>query len=290
MINKMALGTAQFGLDYGISNTVGRVQKSDAAEILKLAKSLCIDTLDTATAYGESEKVLGSVGVEGWQVISKLSALPIDIVDVDAWIEGQVHDSCQRLKVDNLYGLLLHRPVQLVEARGEEIRNALYKLKQTGWVKKIGVSVYEPAELDPIFSRMKVDIVQAPFSIIDQRLAESGWIKRLRDEGCELHVRSIFLQGLLLMRSEQRPSQFCRWQALWDTWDSWLKETGLTPLEACLRYVLSVEDISKVVLGVENASQLKEISIAALGSLPALPNSLTLCDKELLNPVLWGNK
>ncbi|HIF58268.1 MAG TPA: aldo/keto reductase [Rhodospirillales bacterium] len=290
MVNKIALGTAQFGLDYGIANKIGRVQKAGAAEILELAKSLCIDTLDTATAYGESEKALGSVGVEGWQVISKLSALPVDIVDVDGWIEGQVYDSCQRLKVDNLYGLLLHRPVQLVEARGEEIRNALYKLKQNGWVKKIGVSVYEPAELDPIFSMMKVDLVQAPFSIVDQRLAESGWIKRLQDKGCELHVRSVFLQGLLLMSSEQRPSQFGRWEALWDTWDAWLKETGLTALEACLRYVLSIEGISKVVLGVESASQLKEIFIASSGSLPAIPGNLALCDKELLNPALWVNK
>jgi aryl-alcohol dehydrogenase-like predicted oxidoreductase len=290
MINKIALGTAQFGLDYGIANKVGRVPKADVAEIIELAKSLCIDTLDTATAYGESEKVLGSASMEGWQVISKLSALPVDIVDVDGWVEEQVYDSCQRLKIDNLYGLLLHRPVQLIGTRGDEIRDALYRLKQKGWVKKIGISVYEPAELDPIFSMMNVDIVQAPFSIIDRRLSESGWIKRFRSEGCELHVRSVFLQGLLLMSSEQRPSQFGRWQALWNTWDTWLKETGLTPLEACLRYVLSVEGISKVILGVESASQLKEISMATLGSLPAIPSGLDLCDKELLNPALWANK
>jgi len=290
MSNKIALGTAQFGLVYGVANKVGQVKKTEVAEILELASKFNITTLDTATAYGDSEKVLGSVGVDRWQIISKLPALPANIIDVDGWVEGQVHDSCQRLRVERLYGLLLHRPGQLMEPRGEEIRDALYKLKKNGLVKKVGISVYDPDELGPIFSRMKVDIVQAPFSIVDQRLATSGWIRRLQDEGCELHVRSVFLQGLLLMNLGQRPRQFDRWQGLWKSWDIWLKEAEVTPLEACLRFVLSVEGISKVVLGVESTLQLKEISKAVSGRLPALPESFSLCDKELLNPALWENK
>jgi len=290
MSNKIALGTAQFGLVYGVSNKVGQVKKAEVAAILELAHKLNITTLDTATAYGESEKVLGSAGVDKWQIISKLPALPANIIDVDGWIEGQVYDSCQRLKVANLYGLLLHRPRQLMEPGGEAIRDALYRLKKKGLVEKVGVSVYDPDELGPIVSRMKVDIVQAPFSIVDQRLATSGWIRRLQDEGCELHVRSVFLQGLLLMSLGQRPRQFDRWKFLWDSWDTWLKETKMTPLEACLRYVLSVEGISKVVLGVESTLQLQEISNAIPGMLPTLPDCFSLSDKELLNPALWENK
>ncbi len=287
---KIALGTVQFGLAYGIANKAGQVESTEVGAILNLANNLHLDTLDTAIAYGESEAVLGSLGVNEWNIISKLSALPAGIVDVNRWVETEVHESCQRLKVNRLHGLLLHRPAQLTGPRGQEIQNALSHLKKSGLVDKIGISVYEPAELDQLFGMMQIDIVQAPFSIIDRRLIESGWIKRLQNEGCELHVRSIFLQGLLLMNAEQRPSQFNRWRSLWSRWDAWLKETGLTPLEACLRYALSVEGIAKVVLGVESAVQLKEISMAASGGLPPIPDSFSLCDEELLNPALWVNK
>lgn len=290
MSSKIALGTAQFGLDYGVNNKAGQVGSEEVDAILALAKSFHINTLDTAIAYGESEKVLGSAGVAEWQIISKLSALPVDVVDVDSWVEEQIRGSCQRLKVEGLYGLLLHRPAQLIESRGKEIQRALCRLKEEGLVKKVGISVYEPDDLDQLFSAMKIDIVQAPFNLIDRSFLKSGWIRRLQDKDCEFHARSVFLQGLLLMNAEQRPSQFDRWQSLWNKWDNWLKEAGLTPLEACLRYALSVEAISKVVLGVESTVQLNEIFAAASGSLPEVPSDLAVCDKALLNPALWVSK
>ncbi|MEW5057952.1 MAG: aldo/keto reductase [Cycloclasticus sp.] len=290
MKHKIALGSAQFGLTYGISNKIGQVHEGEVQEILALAKKYQINTLDTAIAYGESEKVLGAVGVEGWDVISKLSALPDGVNDVGEWLELEVINSCRRLKVESLHGVLLHRPADLLGEHGAELQDALYRVKKKGLVDKIGISVYEPSELDQFFHLMKFDIVQAPFSLVDRRMQESGWLKRLQETGCEFHARSVFLQGLLLMTQQQRPSQFDRWQPVWQQLDSWLKEADVTAVQACLAYVSSIEEVTKVILGVESRAQLEEIFTALTTSLQSVPAGLSVADKELLNPALWGDK
>lgn len=150
------------------------------------------------------------------------------------------------------------------------------------------MSVYAPDELERLFAEMRFDVVQAPLSILDRRLSDSGWAQRLQQQGVELHVRSIFLQGLLLMPIAQRPAKFGRWQALWTKWERWLAETGLTPLEACVRYALSVADVDKVVVGIDSASQLREILAVAGGSLTDLPDWPQTIDVDLLNPARWN--
>lgn len=289
MLSKIALGTVQFGLSYGIANTEGQVGRTEAAAILSLAARRGINTLDTAVAYGESEQVLGEVGVDSWRVISKLPAVPEDCVDVQAWVDLQVSNSLQRLQMNHLHGLLLHRPGQLLEARGEVLYRALRVLQDRGVVEKIGVSIYEPAELSRLTTNMRFDVVQAPLSIFDTRLTDSGWLARLTDSGCEVHTRSSFLQGLLLMKPEDRPQQFKRWDELWKKWDSWLLKVGLTPLQACLRYALSQQGVAKVVLGVNSEAQLGQIFSAAVGDLPPIPAEMKTDDQFLLNPALWTN-
>ena len=113
-------------------------------------------------------------------------------------------------------------------------------------------------------------------------------MQRLQRQGVELHVRSIFLQGLLLMPAARRPAKFGRWQALWTEWERWLGETGLMPLEACLRYTLSMKEVDKVVVGVDSAIQLGEILAVAVGSLPSLPDWPQTIDVDLLNPARWN--
>ena len=134
---------------------------------------------------------------------------------------------------------------------------------------------------------MTFDVVQAPFNILDRRLIDSGWFGRLRDLGVELHVRSVFMQGLLLMPATLRPAKFHRWQPLWNEWDRWLRAHQLTPLEACLRYALSFNEIRRVIVGVDTPGQLKEIIAAAAGELPPVPFGLRSTDVALLNPSNW---
>lgn len=285
---KLALGTVQFGLPYGIANQAGQVSRSEAKAILQLASANGIDTLDTAIAYGESEQRLGEIGVPDWRIVSKLPAIPDDCADTLKWVEAAVGESMQRLNVNSLYGLLLHRPQQLMEKNGNHLYCALQHLKQEGLVQKVGISIYDPSELDVLCSHFQFDLVQAPFNIMDRRLIETGWLSRLTKQNTELHVRSIFLQGLLLIVQSDRPSKFNRWAPLWSQWHAWLKDANLTPLQACLRYALSFPEISRVIIGVDNQKQLKEIIHAAKGPAPQIPEAFKIDDPDLINPARWA--
>jgi aryl-alcohol dehydrogenase-like predicted oxidoreductase len=226
--------------------------------------------------------------VTSWSIVTKLPALPEDCSDIGDWVENQIRASLNRLGVDCLYAVLLHRPDQLFDAHGKKLLSALKSLKLKGLTKKIGVSIYSPDELEQIYGISHFDLVQAPLNILEHRLADSGWARRLKRMGIELHVRSVFLQGLLLMPSIRRPEKFNRWQDVWSEWDRWLTETGLSPLEACLQYIHSVEEVDRVVIGVDNVIQLKEILAVETKPLDTLPIWPQNIDVDLVNPAHWS--
>jgi len=285
---KLALGTVQFGMAYGVANQQGQVDHFRAQAIIETARHEGIDTLDTAIAYGESESALGRLNLDGFKLITKLPELPDDCSDVIGWVEEQLIGSFARLNCTTVHGLLLHRPAQLLETQGSKLYRALAEMKAQGLVEKVGISIYEPQELDKFFASMDFDVVQAPFNILDTRLVDSGWLQRLPERGTELHVRSVFMQGLLLMAAAERPSKFARWDSLWQEWHHWLNSEGLSPVQACLRHALSFNEISRIVVGVDTAAQLQEIASAANGLLPAMPSTLRSDDPDLLNPSRWN--
>lgn len=284
---KLALGTAQFGLNYGISNQSGIIKSEQAARILKDAHLAGIDTLDTAIDYGHSEAALGNLDVRSWKVVSKLPAIPPEYDDLRNWVKFQIKGSLDRLRVTKLHAILLHRPYQLLEDIGPTLYDVLADMKSQGFVCKVGVSVYDPSELDSLFSKYSFDIVQVPLNILDRRFMDSGWISRLHLSGVEIHTRSVFLQGLLLMLPQNRPQIFNQWESIWDQWNHWLMKTNLTPLQACIRYVNSISQIDKIIVGVDSVSQLSEI-IEALGdSLDEIPDFGSVIDNRLINPATW---
>lgn len=289
-MRRLALGTVQFGVPYGIANTGGQVSRPEASAILGFARSIGMDTLDTAVAYGDSERRLGEIGVGGWRIVSKLPAVPDGCSDVGKWVDESVARCLERLGTRSLYGLLLHRPHQLLERGGDGLFRALEGVRDRGLAAKIGVSVYDPAELDDLTPRFHFDLVQAPLNLVDRRFVDSGWLRRLAGEGTETHVRSVFLQGLLLMPREARPRTFDRWAKTWERFEYWLLEAGLTPMQACLRYAMSFPEIGRVVVGVDSISQLLEIVDAIdepSAAAPAFPNDIAVNDPELVNPGRW---
>jgi aryl-alcohol dehydrogenase-like predicted oxidoreductase len=286
-MSRLALGTVQFGIPYGVSNQQGQVSLGMATDILKHAWAAGVNTLDTAIAYGDSEDHLGKIGVESWQVISKLPELPIGTANILNWVEESVDGSLKRLQIPRLYGLLLHRPQQLLGSEGRALYDALNALKKKGLVSKVGVSIYDPNELEALCSRFSFDLVQAPFNVLDRRLERSGWLSRLKEIGIELHVRSVFLQGLLMMSPSARPIYFERWHPFWEQWEQWLANTGSTPLQGCLGYVLSKTEIDRVLVGVDCLLQLQEILAAIAGEWKNPPDNLCCDDPDLINPARW---
>lgn len=288
MNKRIALGTVQFGLQYGIANQAGRVSPGQARDILTTTYDSGIDTLDTAIAYGDSEQTLGQLGVAGWHIITKLPELPEAETDISAWARHQVTCSLARLGVNHLHAVLLHRPEQLLSRNGEQLLSALQQLKHDGYTSKIGVSIYSPDALPALFSLHQFDLVQAPLNLLDRRLIETGWAQKLKAMDVELHVRSAFLQGLLLMDLHERPARFAPWQPLWEEWDAWLKDNSMTAVQACIRYALSVREADKIVVGVDHQDQLREILAATQGATPPFPEWSQYMDARLINPACWN--
>lgn len=286
-IAKLSLGTAQFGLHYGIANTTGLISLKEGEAILNLAHSKGIDTLDTASVYGKSEERLGLIGINKWNVVTKVVAVPHG-EDINAWLQIQLNESLVKLKQTNLYSLLLHRPNQLLESEGEIIYRQLKIFREQGIVQKIGISVYSPDQLKALVSRYQFDLVQLPLNIFDRRFERSGWLRSLSEMNIEIHARSAFLQGLLLMEPDDRPQKFDKWNLLWKDYDTWVKERKTSRLSECLNFVLSNEYISKVVVGIDSLVHIDEIvnTIKNLDKCLA-PIPFWCDDDDLINPSRW---
>lgn len=289
---KLALGTVQFGLEYGIANTRGRVSDAGLAGILAAARKAGVALLDTAIAYGDSEARLGEVGIAGFDLVTKVPALAAsgDVVSVSGMIdrvETLVRASLARLRRDSLYGVLLHRSADLSGPAGGAVATALGALKAKGLAGRIGVSIYDPAELDGIMRDHEIDIVQVPYNVFDRRIDSSGWLDVLKRRGVEVHARSAFLQGLLLMPKARRPEYFAPWARCFDAWEFWLSRTGRPPLAAALAVPLSDRRVDRVVVGVDDEAHLADIIAAAGEAAESPPATLASNDPDLVNPANW---
>jgi aryl-alcohol dehydrogenase-like predicted oxidoreductase len=284
----LALGTAQFGQHYGVANTSGRVSAAAAAAILARARSHGIDTLDTAVGYGASEACLRQIGVSSWRVITKLPAVPDDATDVASWVETQVQGSLQRLRCGTLEGLLLHRAADLCSSHADALLSSLASLRSRGLIRAAGVSIYDPSDLDALWPSWQPDIVQAPCNVLDRRLIRSGWLAKLNRQRVRVHVRSLFLQGLLLMPPARRPAFFARWDATLDRWLAWCADQGESPLRAAVGFAAGLPGVEHLVIGVDSAPQLEEIVAAATRAAVRPPEELGCEDRDLLEPWRWG--
>ena len=284
---KIALGTVQFGLAYGVANKTGQVDLNEMKAMLQFSAMKGIDTLDTAVAYGDAEIRLKEAGGQNFHIVTKLPPVPKGCVLVKQWVKEQVEKSLDRMGVDNLYGLLLHEPHQLEGPISRPLFEALENLKYCGLVQKIGVSIYSPAELENLMKNCELDLVQAPFNLVDRRLHTSGWMQRLVDCGVEIHTRSAFLQGLLLMHRDQIPHKFSHWNQLWDGWHNWQADQNISAVQACLAFPMAFPQISRVVVGADSLKQLKQIIDASTNPWGKDFPDISTDTENLINPSMW---
>lgn len=289
---KLGLGTVQFGLDYGVSNPAGKTPQAEVGRILQLAADKGMRVLDTAAGYGESEAVLGRSlpPQHSFAIVTKAPAMRADEAGNDyvGRVKATLRQSLARLRQETLYGLLVHRAEDLLSAQGEQLMEALLEFKQQGVVQKVGVSVYNAEQVDAILSRHPVELVQLPVSVLDQRLIASGHLAALKRAGVEVHARSVFLQGLLLMPSNALPDYFAVIRDHLAGYHSWLEGSALTPLQAALGFVLGLPELDHVILGVNSTVQLQEILVAQAGQLDSRSMArFALHDPAMLDPSRW---
>ena len=279
-MSKLALGTVQFGLDYGITNQSGQVTIKEVKGILDFSKENGIDVLDTASGYGNSEKVLGEVGVDNYQIITKTISLKNGF---DKVIDG-FYQSLDDLSQKQVEGLLIHNIQDIENKQFSALFNKLNELKQQGLIKKIGFSTYTPEQVNFLLENFDFNIIQVPFNVFDTRLIQSGQLQALKSKGVEIHARSVFLQGVLL-DFDNLSDYFLTWKAQFTEYQAMVKNSGLSLLEYALNFVLSVQEIDRVLVGVNNEQQLREI-VLSLKGLDALEDYF-INDMNLLNPSLW---
>ena len=290
-LDRIALGTVQFGLDYGVGNTSGQVTPRVLKAILDLASRNKIKTLDTAILYGESESLLGDYGVNNWDVITKIPTIPSNIKCAKEWVIGQVDASLKRLNVSKVYGVMLHDSEQIFGYQGKAIFEALNFLKTNNICEKIGLSIYDIDKSEKYVSSYDVDLVQAPLNIFDRRLVDPAVLHVFKSRDIEIHARSIFLQGLLLIKRDAITDGFSHSKQLLNEWHSWLDEEDIDPVEACLKFVLQYKEIDKIVLGVQDVGQLHDImSAATKKGFLQLPRWKSKVHSQLINPSLWNKK
>lgn len=288
MKEKLVLGTAQFGLDYGLTNKFGRIKEIEVLDILNCARKYGIKNLDTAFLYGKSQSVLGHLGVGDFNIVTKLPPVIIGGGFNKNFLVETLMVSLKVLNVKSIYGLLLHRPMELLDPiNGKGILNALKSLKDTGEVKKLGVSVYSPNELISVLEVFVPDIVQLPFNPFDQRFLNLGLLKMLRGLGCEIFARSIFLQGLLLQDHNEKNPYFYRWNNNFKMFEDWLKKKCISRLAACVGFAVSEPLIDKVIIGIDSSSHLREIIATENSEYDNSLGFLALDDENLLNPSKW---
>tara|TARA_B100000579_G_C22764468_1_gene820676 strand:+ start:350 stop:1180 length:831 start_codon:yes stop_codon:yes gene_type:complete len=274
---KIALGTVQWGLNYGISNEEGIPSKYELERILCFANQSGINLLDTASSYGNAEERIGNHSKDKFNIVTKIGT-----ADNSETIEKQIKTSLKKLKCSFVYGCLFHDISKILKS--PSMWREIQIQKNEGLINKIGVSIYNPDELEKLFNlNYKPEIVQLPFNIIDRRF--EPYLKKLTEMKIEIHARSIFLQGLLLDFKTMK--KFIKWKQIWEKYDEWLTFSNLSPIEACISHVSSYEYISKLVVGVHNLSQLKEIILAAKKKPIRAPKSILSTDNELINPSLW---
>lgn len=307
LAKKLVLGTAQLGLDYGISNTEGKPSQAVAEDIVKTAIINGAGFIDTARAYGDSEEVIGNALKAGWQgranVITKLSptidaSLEVNGLSIDAFVDSSIYQSCTALHTSILDILMLHRASQMLVCEGRVWSRLLFHRDQK-LIKSLGVSVQTPEELEQVLTIPEIEIIQLPYNVLDWRwdslVSKILAQKQVRD--LKIHVRSTLLQGLLVSTNKAHWQQAHVEHA--ESVLNWLEEQrhliqGSSIMEFCLKFVNSLEWVDGVVVGVETTAQLLEnIKVMCLPSLSSeeidsILSSRPKLQEKTLNPALWS--
>jgi len=283
--NKIALGTVQFGLDYGISNTRGQIPASQVQEILSFCQQHDINTLDTAAAYGQSEATLGNLLPSfDFRVISKLApgCMPLEV-------PTQFNQSLDKLKQAKLYGYLIHDYASYENQPG--IWEEIIKLQAAGLIQKAGFSLYYPAQLEKILkSNLAIQLVQIPFNVLDQRFAYL--LPELASRNVEVHARSIFLQGLFFKTVTGLPAYFSALRPILLELQQIAETSGIPLTALLLSFVHSYAAISKLVIGVTSVAELKANLTYVQYTEKLAPyrdtlKSLAITDENLILPFNW---
>jgi aryl-alcohol dehydrogenase-like predicted oxidoreductase len=289
----LGLGTAQFGARYGVSNLAGPPSQAEINAIMETADDCGIVVVDTAPAYGSSEAKIGRAlhASHKFRIVSKTPVL--DTNDVGRHelgrLRASLEQSLKRLHQDQLYGLLVHRVDDLFLPHGARLIEAMQELVAAKLVQHIGVSVYNAQQIDQVLELFTPSLIQVPLNVFDQRLVHSGHLRHLKTKGVEIHARSVFLQGLLLMEPDRLPVYFSPIRERFSTYRNLLASKHLRPIEGALSFPAQLPEVDVVLIGVNRPAELTEIvgAARAVNGSRLEMSALAVDDEAMIDPSLW---
>ena len=291
---EIILGTAQWGLNYGITNNSGKVNQEEIHKIVEYCLKNNIKTFDTARDYGNSEEIIGELNIKFFrqiQTISKIKNFDLKGNNYDkANIKDFVLKTHKNTSNQSIEGMLIYDKL-LEHKYFPNLWEVLIELKDNNIIKKIGLTTYEEKLNEDVIKEYKFDIVQLPFNVYDQHRYENGFLSILKENNVEIHARSIFLQGLLLLGFNNLDYKFSSIKEHQKKMHNFFHLNGMSVIEGCLCAILQNKKIDKIIVGCENLIQLKEI----LNSYKNVINfhrsfnfkEFIIHDKKIINPGLW---
>lgn len=293
-VSRLVLGTAQLGMPYGIANRTGQPDFETALSIVKTAWEGGIREFDTAQAYGESEAVLGralsSLGIsQDARIITKLDPNLKPHQEQD--IRRAINRSLEHLQIQSLYGLMLHRE-EWLDYLNHGLEKTLRALVVDGTVQHLGVSLYAPARAVQALESGIFGMIQVPANILDRRFAEAGVFNLAHERGKRVYIRSVFLQGLLLMKPEDLPANMAFAKLTLAKLDFLCNQYRLTPNRLTLLYIKQEYPQAKVVFGAEMSEQLRQNVGDFREDLPEvlmneIKNKFSDAGVDLVDPSRW---
>tara|TARA_Y100001970_G_scaffold143080_1_gene175854 strand:+ start:176 stop:1051 length:876 start_codon:yes stop_codon:yes gene_type:complete len=260
-IIKYGLGTAQLGQIYGITKRKKIYSTKESKKIIDLIKNNLkkIDLIDTAELYGDSEKLIGKLDTKLLKIVTKIN-ISTNKKNLRNQIIEKFNNSLKKLNKKSIYGLLIHNPLILKKKDFQnEIFDTLIELKEKKFVKNLGLSIYNPQELEYHLNQFNYDIIQSPFNLLDQRIKKQGWLNEFKNKKIKFHARSIFLQGLLLTKKNNRDLYFNRFESFWKEWDHFILSKKIKPIDICLNFILNQKNVNRILIGVNSINELKYI-------------------------------
>ena len=285
-LSKLGLGSAQFGLDQ-TTLVRGRAPKAEARDILDIAARAQLPVLDVDGHSGVAEAALG-------ESLPRPTPFRISISTVRPdrgpdYVEAEARATLRRLGVEQADAILVPCAADLFGPHGMALWNRLKAMKDAGLTRKIGVSVFASDDPLGVARRFRPDIVQAPASLLDQRLLIDGTLAALAGLGMEVHLRSIFLNGLLFLPPDRAPTHLKAAASRISRARRLIAEGRSDPLQAALGFALSRVEAATVLVGVTSAAELSAVIAAASSPPPDLDwDEMAIDDPVALDPRAWA--
>jgi aryl-alcohol dehydrogenase-like predicted oxidoreductase len=280
-INKIIIGVTQFGMPYGIMNKSKNDRKKKLKQILNFSKKKNIKALYTSKYYGNSNKLLGFENLHHFKIFSKFKSE--DLLNEKFILEL---DKVRNTLGKNTIILMLDGFEKLSVNKALKVYDIIIKLKKNKYISKFGYSIYDFKNLQKICKNFKPDILQCPYNVIDRRLEQKGLLEYLKFNKIEVHVRSIFLQGLLIADPSRLPKKFLKWKKIFQIFKNKMSYYQISNLEGCLNFIEKNRCIDKILIGIDNDIQLKEILDAKYNKKIKFPN-IYIKNEKLIDPSKW---